>query len=71
MSEKIVANNCIILDPVQFKMICGKEATGCDTYKMWTQKMTTMPDDLVKGLYTYKVFVEEYERICKEKMLEW
>lgn len=65
MSEMIVANNCIILDPVQFEMICGKEATGHDTYKLWTQKMSTMPDDLVKGLYTNKTFEDDYKRLCK------
>lgn len=63
-SERLIANNCIILDPEQFAFICGKKSTGTDYYKRWTQNSKSIPKTLKKGLYTYRVFCEDYQKYC-------
>ena len=65
MSEKIIANNCIILNPNQFRFICGKEQAGSDRYKLWSQFPGIIPETLERGLYTYNTFVNDYKRYCR------
>lgn len=67
ISEKIIANNCIILDPKQFKFICGKEKAGGDYYKRWTRYPITWPKLLKRGLYSHEVFLRDYKRYCAER----
>lgn len=65
-SEAIIANNCIILDPIQFKFYCAKKSTGTDRYKLWTKMPVLMPETLTRGLYTYREFQKDYNKYCEE-----
>lgn len=63
MYDKLLLNNCIILDPNQWKFICGKVKGGNDYYKLWTYIPWIIPDKLRIGLYTNKLFEKEYKKI--------
>ena len=65
-SEQIIANNCIILNPSQFRFICGKKKTGTDYYKRWTKHESLIPKTLKMGLYTYRTFCKDYKKYCLE-----
>lgn len=66
-SEKLIANNCIILNPYQFRFIAGKEGNGIDFYKKWSIFPFLMPKLLTKGLYTHQVFIKDYKKYCLAK----
>ena len=61
-SEKIVANNCIILNPSQMSIYCGKN--GRDAYKKWSKNELRLPHYIWEGLYRYDVFEEVYRNKC-------
>lgn len=63
-SDRLIANNCIILDPWQSKFICGKKKAGNDRYKRWSLLPFTLPKTLVKGLYLNSKFNELYKQYC-------
>ena len=69
LSEKLIANNFIILSPTQIKLICGKESAGTDYYKKWTKNPMSIPTLLWKGLYRYDVFLEDYKKYCDESFV--
>lgn len=66
-SERLIANNCIILDPQQVRFICGKEKAGHDRYKRWTKYKFTIPETLRRGLYTHDVFLADYIKYCETR----
>lgn len=63
-SDRLIANNCIILDPWQCRFICGKARAGNDRYKKWTIFPITVPKSLKKGLYLNKKFNTLYKKYC-------
>lgn len=63
-SEQLIANNFIILQPNQFKFICGKKNAGTDYYKKWTKYPILIPTLLWKGLYRFDIFLEDYKKYC-------
>ena len=86
LSEKLIANNYIILSPGQFSFYCGKKGNGKDRYKRWSRFPITMPSILWKGLYRPYIFEQDYQKYCDplykislktkainylEKMLHW
>ncbi|WP_307993370.1 WavE lipopolysaccharide synthesis family protein [uncultured Clostridium sp.] len=68
-SEKLIINNFIILEPNQFKFICGKKNAGTDYYKKWTKNPMLTPTLLWKGLYRYDVYLEDYKKYCDDKFV--
>lgn len=65
-SERLIANNCIILDPWQCRFVCGKVKAGKDRYKKWTIFPFTIPKTLKKGLYLNEKFDILYNRYCAD-----
>lgn len=63
-SDRLIANNFVILQPNQFGVICLKKATGKDTYKRWCKHITTVPKNLWDVLYRYDVFEQDYIKYC-------
>ncbi len=62
-SERIIANNCIILDPNQWKFFCGKVKNGNDKYFLWTLCPYLLPSKTRRGLWTNKIFREDYAKL--------
>ncbi|MBN1049908.1 WavE lipopolysaccharide synthesis family protein [Clostridium botulinum] len=63
-SDKLMANNFIILSPTQFRFICGKKNAGIDQYRKWTKFPILTPTLLWKGLYRFDVYLEDYKKYC-------
>lgn len=61
-SNHVVANNCIILNPSQMSIICGKNSI--DLYCTWSKNELSLPANVWEGLYRYDVFVNEYLKYC-------
>lgn len=61
-SDRVVANNCIILNPAQINMFCAKN--GLDPYRTWSKYELCLPQYVWEGLYRYDVFVCEYKKYC-------
>lgn len=55
LSKRLILNNCIILDPNLISYSCTDKR-----YTDWTLKMSNMPKDLLRGLYTYDKFQRDY-----------
>ncbi|WNX85162.1 WavE lipopolysaccharide synthesis family protein [Agathobaculum sp. NTUH-O15-33] len=66
-SENLIIQNCILLDPWQFRFVCGKKKAGSDRYNKWTKYPFTMPKSLRRGMYSHKVFINDYEKYCMNK----
>ena len=64
LSEKLIANNYIILSPLQFSFYCGKKGNDKDYYKRWSKYPITIPGMLWKGLYRPYVFEQDYKKYC-------
>lgn len=63
-SNKLIANNFIIVSPTKFKFYCGKKKNGNDYYKRWTKFPITIPTILWRGLYRPYVFAQDYKKYC-------
>lgn len=63
-SERLIANNCIVLDPWQCRFICGKAKAGNDRYRRWTIFPFTIPKTLEKGLCLNQKFNVLYNKYC-------
>ncbi len=61
-SNRIIANNCIVLNPEQFRLYCGKN--GVDPYREWTKNIFSIPFDVWEGLVRWDVFEKMYEDYC-------
>ncbi|WP_304473454.1 WavE lipopolysaccharide synthesis family protein [uncultured Desulfovibrio sp.] len=61
-SEKIIANNFIIISPYQFKFYCTKQRNGNDRYRLWSKYPFLIPSTLRRGLYTYREFTNDYKK---------
>jgi len=61
-SNRVIANNCIILNPSQIQIYCGKNGMG--PYKKWTQNENTLPYEMWEGLYRFDVFEQQYRKYC-------
>jgi len=59
-NDDVVVNNCIILNPAQMCIFCGKN--GIDPYRTWSRFELTLPQYVWEGLYRYDVFVDEYKK---------
>lgn len=64
LSERLFANNFIILDPWQLKLTSGKEKTGNDKYRLWTKCQLFVPHNLWVGLYRNYIFQCDYIKYC-------
>lgn len=64
-SEKIIANNFIIISPYQFKFYCTKQRNGNDKYKLWSKYPILIPNTLRRGLYTYREFTNDYKKYLR------
>jgi len=63
LSEKLVANNCIILEPYQFSVYCAKK-DGIVPYYSWTTNFLSVHYALFEGLYRHDVFLDDYIKHC-------
>lgn len=61
-SNKVVVNNCIVLNPSQISMYCGKN--GIDPYCTWSKNELCLAECVWEGLYRYDVFAQEYKKHC-------
>lgn len=61
-SDKVVASNCIVLNPSQMNIYCGKN--GIDPYRTWSKNELRLPPYVWEGLYRYDIFVKEYKKYC-------
>lgn len=61
-SNRVVASNCIMLNPAQMSLFCGKN--GLDPYRTWSRFELSLPQFVWEGLYRYDVFVSEYRKYC-------
>jgi len=61
--EKLVANNCIILEPYQFSIYCAKK-DGVEPYYSWTTNYLSVPYGLFEGLYRHDIFLADYKKYC-------
>lgn len=61
-SEEIIANNFIILSPYHFKFYCTKKKNGTDYYRLWSKYPFLLPKNIKRGLYSYKVFLDDYNK---------
>lgn len=61
-SDKVIANNCIVLNPSQMSIYCGKN--GIDPYRTWSKNELRLPIYVWEGLYRYDIFVKEYKKYC-------
>jgi len=81
-SDKVAVNNCIVLNPSQISIYCGKN--GIDPYCTWSKNELCLAECVWEGLYRYDVFVQEYKKHCdpdylipseaymkKKKYLRW
>lgn len=61
-SDRVIANNCIVLDPPQAKLYCAKNKPV--PYRDWSKFNSRLPVPVWEGLYRYDVFVKEYRKYC-------
>lgn len=61
-SDRIAANNFIVLNPKQIQVSCLKN--GIDPYRKWSERQLSMPICVWEGLYRYDVFVSGYKKYC-------
>ncbi len=61
-SNRVVANNCIILNPPQMKIYCAKNSPM--PYCTWSKSNLHLPQYIWEGLYRYDIFVNEYKKYC-------
>lgn len=66
LSERLIANNYIILSPNDFSIYCGKNGNGKDHYKRWSKYPITIPTVLWKGLYRPYIFAKDYQQYCDQ-----
>lgn len=66
LSERLIANNFILLPPSLFGFYCGKINTGKDYYKKWSLYPWTMPYTLAHGLYRFDVVLQDYQTYCQK-----
>lgn len=64
LSEKLIANNYIIISPRDFSFYCGKKRNNNDFYKRWSKYPFTIPKLLWEGLYRPYVFALDYKKYC-------
>jgi hypothetical protein len=63
--ENIVINNCIILDPDQIVFYNAKN--GIDPYRLYSRSIYFLPGFIYEGLYSNKVFLEDYKKYLDNK----
>lgn len=66
-SEMVTANNCIVLNPSQMSIYCGKN--GLDPYCTWSKNELCLPQYVWEGLYRFDIFVNEYKKYCDPNFL--
>lgn len=71
LSNDLIQNNFIILDPWQFRFISGKVKNGRDYYQRWSKFEFCIPRNLWNGLYTNYVYEKKYSLIDREFKIEF
>ena len=61
-SAKVIANNCIVLNPSQINLYCGKN--GIDPYFTWSKNELRLAECVWDD-----VFVQEYKKHCDSDYL--